>query len=141
MKSREEIQTEILAGVDSPENMEGLQVRPITFATLLLLRKLGNSLADTLERGGAFAADDMEAIAEFLWVQCAPWDTVRRLCASYRKGSDRSLLDATILEFALSLSPAQMSAAVQAIVHHGEGLSAVAAEVIPDKDTPAESKN
>lgn len=141
MRTREEIQTEILAEAETPAILQGLTVRPISFASVLILRKLGNPLADALESGASFVADNMEALAEFLWVQCAPWETVRKLCAAYRKGADRSRLDETILEFAASLSPEQLQGAVAAIARHGVQLNAVATEVIPDKDTPADSKN
>ena len=138
--TREEIQDEILAAGSAPQMMAGLQVRPVTFASLLVLRKLGNPLAAALERGGSVSGNDLEAIAEFLWVQCAPWNSVRRLTATYRKGEDRGTLDAAILDFAATLTPQQIAAAVTAITRHGEQVAAVAAEVLPDKDTPP-SKN
>lgn len=138
--TREEIQDDILAASDSPADLGGLQARPITFASLLALRKLGNPLATALERGGSVSGNDLEAIAEFLWVQCAPWNSVRRLTATYRKGEDRGTLDAAILDFAATLTPQQIAAATTAITRHGEQVAAVAAEVLPDKDTPP-SKN
>ncbi len=138
--TREEIQDDILAAADSPAELSGLQVRPVTFATLLALRKLGNPLAAALEHGGSVSGNNLEAIAEFLWVQCAPWDSVRRLTATYRKGDDRSLLDAAIFDFAPDLTPQQITATMAAITRHGEQVAAVAAEVLPDKDAP-KSKN
>ncbi len=138
--TREEIQDDILAASNSPADLGGLQARPITFASLLVLRKLGNHLAAALERGGSVAGNDLEAVAEFLWVQCAPWDSVRRLTATYRKGEDRSLLDAAILDFAATLTPQQIAAAMAALSRHSEQVSAVAAEVMPDADNKP-SKN
>ena len=140
MKTREEIQTEILAGGEAPVDLGGLTVRPVTFATLLMLRKLGNPLAAALESGVAPGAEDMGAIAEFLWVQCAPWAEVRRVVAGYRAG-DRAAVDAVVLDFAMNLTPAQIQHVVKLIARHGDGLKAVAAEVIPDKDAPSDSKN
>lgn len=137
---RLEIQDEILAAGSAPQMMAGLQVRPVTFASLLVLRKLGNPLAVALEHGGSVSGDDLEAIAEFLWVQCAPWDSVRRLTATYRKGEDRSLLNASILDFAASLTTEQIHAAMASLSRHGEQVAAVAAEVMPDADNKP-SKN
>lgn len=137
---RLEIQDEILAAGSAPQMMAGLQVRPVTFASLLLLRKLGNPLAVALETGGSVSGDDLEAIAEFLWVQCAPWDSVRRLTATYRKGEDRSLLNASILDFAASLTTEQIHAAMAVLSRHSEQVAAVAAEVMPDADNEP-SKN
>ncbi len=137
---RLEIQDEILAAGSAPQMMAGLQVRPVTFASLLVLRKLGNPLAAALETGSSVSVDDLEAVAEFLWVQCAPWDSVRRLTATYRKGEDRSLLDAAILDFAATLTPQQIAAAMAALSRHSEQVSAVAAEVMPDADNKP-SKN
>lgn len=137
---RLEIQDEILAAGSAPQMMAGLQVRPVTFASLLVLRKLGNPLAAALETGSSVFMDDLEAIAEFLWVQCAPWDSVRRLTATYRKGEDRSLLDATILDFAATLTTEQIVDAMDAVTRHGEQVAAVAAEVLPDADNKP-SKN
>lgn len=141
MKTREEIQTDILMGADAPAAVGVLTVRPVTFASLLVLRKLGNPLARSLERGGAVAADNLEAIAEFLWVQCAPWETVKRMASGYTAGEGRQLLNAAVLEFAAQLTPQQIKDTVQAIAAHGEQLGAVTADVIPDKDAPAGAKN
>lgn len=137
MKTRDEIQTDILLEADAPTTTGALNVRPVSFASLLLLRKLGNPLAKALENGGAVGTESLEAIAEFLWVQCAPWDEVRRVAC----GADRARLEAAVLDFAAALTPQQIQVAVAAIANHGKQLAAVAAEVLPDKDTPAGSKN
>ena len=134
METREEIQTDILASAEDPAPIAGLTVRPITFASVLMLRKLGNPLAAALESGAAFAVEDLEALAEFLWVQCAPWEGVRTLTATYRHGADRSRIDAAVLEFASTLTPQQLQAAVAAIARHGKQVQAVATEVLQDKD-------
>ena len=134
METREDIQTEILATAEDPAPIAGLTVRPISFASVLILRKLGNPLAAALESGASFEVEDLESLAEFLWVQCAPWDTVRTLTASYHRGADRSRIDATVLEFAASLTPQQLQAAVSAIARHGKQVQAVACEVLPSKE-------
>lgn len=140
METREDIQTDILAAADAPALVAGLSVRPISFASVLILRKLGNPLASVLESGASFEVEDLEAVAEFLWVQCAPWQDVRALAASYRHGADRSYIDAAVFDFAAALTPAQLQAAVSAIACHGKQVQAVATEVLTDKnDTP--SKN
>lgn len=135
---REEIQTEILTGGESPVLPGGLSIRPITFASLLLLRKLKNPLARALENGGAVNADNMEALVELLWVQCAPWDEVRRLVSAYRE--DRAVIDAAILDFAVGFTPEAMTRCLQELARHQQQVQSVAAEVLPDGKS-AKSKN
>lgn len=133
METRDEIQTEILSQGSAPVELGGgMQVRPVTFATLLVLRKLGNPLAAALEgRGGAVATDDPEALAEFLWVQCAPWAQVKRLTANVRL-QGKEAVDAAVLDWAEMLTPETMQQALGLISGQQEQAAAVAVEVIPD---------
>lgn len=137
---RIEIQDDVLSRGDAVAEVQGLQVRPVTFASLLVLRKLKNPLAAVLENGGALA-EDMEALVELLWVQCAPWPQVRRLVSELEPGGDRAAVDAAILDFAVGLTPAVMKDAVGEFARQLRGVNAVAAEVLPDDKRGAERKN
>lgn len=129
---REEQQTDILIAGDEPSVVGSMQARPITFATLLVLRKLGNPLAQALENGGSATVDNLEALAEFLWVQCAPWQRVRALVSKYARGCDRAEIDAEVLDFAAALTPEEIQRAVDLVAGHAQQVAAVAAEVVPD---------
>lgn len=124
---------------ETPSSVAGMQARPITFASLLMLRKLGNPLAAALENGGNTKLDDLEALAEFLWVQCAPWQRVRALVCAYTRGADRSAIDTEVLDFAAALTPAQIQQAVDLVAGHAKQVAAAAAEVMPERDS--KSKN
>lgn len=133
METRENIQDEVLALGESV--VDGLTLRPITFGTLLVLRKLGNPLGTALEGRSVPSTEDLEALAEFMWVQAAPWHEVKRLAAS----GDKDAVSAAVLDWAERLTPAQMQAAVASIGRHGTHVAAVATDVIPDKDKSGES--
>lgn len=130
-----------MAGADAPVQVGELQVRPVSFASLLMLRKLGNPMATAIESGATFDASNMEAILEFLWVQCAPWESVRKLCAAMRPGGDRAVLEAQLLDFAATLTPQTVQAALQEITRQQEQVRAAAASVIPDATHRSDSKN
>lgn len=133
METREQIQDEVLALGE--QKHAGLTIRPITFASLLILRRLGNPLGTALEGRAVPSTEDLEALAEFLWVQSAPWDEVKMLAAM----GNKKAVDAAVLEWAEKLTPEQMQVAVASIGRHGEQVAAVAAEVIPDNDKNGES--
>lgn len=135
METRENIQDEVLALGERQQ--AGLTIRPITFASLLILRRLGNPLGTALEGRAVPSTEDLEALAEFLWVQSAPWDEVKLLASM----GNKKAVDAAVLEWAEKLTPEQMQVAVASIGRHGEQVAAVAAEVIPDKDKESDSKN
>lgn len=138
--NRIEIQNDVLCRGNEAVEVHGLQVRPVTFATLLALRKLKNPLAAALENGGAME-EDMGALVELLWVQCAPWQLVRRLVSVLEPDGDRAAVDAAIFDFAAALTPEMMRAAVAEFTRQQRGVQAVAAEVLPDDKHKGEGKN
>jgi hypothetical protein len=135
--TRETLQTDALALGSEPVQCGELAVRPVTFGSLLLLRKLGNPLASAMETGRPVRAENMEAVVEFLWVQCAPLEDVKRIVCGLRLGGDRSELDAALIDFAIGLTPAAVQAALAEITRQQGAIRAAAADVIPD----ANSKN
>ena len=132
--TRDTLQNDALCTIAQPVQCGSLSVRPVTFGSLLLLRKLGNPLAAAMESGRPVQTQDMESIVEFLWVQCAPWQDVKRIVCSLRPGSDRSELDAALIDFAVGLTPDTVKAALEEFKHQQDAISAAAADVIPDND-------
>lgn len=138
--NRIEMQNDVLSRGSDAVEVQGLQVRPVTFATLLALRKLKNPLAGALENGGEIE-ENMEALVELLWVQCAPWGDVRRMVSALGPDGDRAAIDAAIFDFASGLTPQMMQAAMSEFARQQQGVAAVAAEVMPDDKKGTERKN
>ena len=136
MRNRDTIQTEALLAGDAGEVLSGgVCVRPVTFGTMLIFRRLGHPFG--LLAGGEDMVMTDEQLAEALWVMCAPWEEVRRLT---RAGDMEAVTDA-VLDFAATINPVQLAEFTRYLAGEKEAADAAAAVVLPDKDTGAPSKN
>lgn len=113
-------------------------VRPVTFAAMLVLQKLGNPMAG-IGTGGGLIMSDMQ-LAEVIWVLAAPWEQVRDT-ALRCTADDKSPAERAVLDFAADLSPEELQSMVTLLNGYATAADAAAAEVIPDADRPNASKN
>lgn len=135
-RNRDTIQNDVLLAGDAGELLSGgVRVRPVTFATMLVFRRLGHPFAQ-LGGGEGMALTD-EHLAEALWVMCAPWEDVRRIT---RAGDADAVADA-VLDFAATITPEQLTEFTRYLAGQKEGADAATAVVLPDKDTGTPSKN
>jgi hypothetical protein len=143
--TREEIQTEaLLRGSDGVEVAPGLKVYPVTFGTLLALRKLKNAMVADFMEGRELLLADFEPMAQFFWVHTRPWSVVQEALA-YEAASP-GYIDAQVMEFAGMLSPESIKAMMVKLGQMGKEAKQVQVEVIPDKrhnasDAPKNSQS
>lgn len=130
--TREEIQTEaLLRGSDGVEVAPGLKVYPVTFGTLLALRKLKNAMVADFMEGRELQIEDFEPMAQFFWVHTRPWSVVQEALA-YEAASP-GYIEAQVMEFAGSLTPAMVKTIMQQLGQMGKAAKLMQVEVIPDK--------
>ena len=138
MRDRDTQQIDIALRGDDPQAIGCHTLRPLTFAGMLLLQKLGNPLA-AVGSGAEFVLTDMQA-AEALWVLAAPWaevrDTTLRCTATDKTPAERAVLD-----FAATIAPDELAAMLGSLRGTAAEADAVAAEVLPDDRHTTPSKN
>ena len=138
-KTREEIQMDaLLRSSDGVEVASGLKLYPVTFGTLLALRKLKNAMVADFMEGRELQMADFEAMAQFFWVHTRPWSVVQEALA-YESASP-GYIGAQVLEFAGMLTPGMIKTIMQQLGQMGKEAKQVQVEVIPDarhKDSDA----
>lgn len=135
---RNNTQIDIALQGDTPHTVGRHTVRPVTFAAMLVLQKLGNPMAG-IGTGGGLLMSDMQ-LAEVIWVLAAPWEQVRDTTLRCT-ADDKSPAERAVLDFAADLSPEELQSMVALLNGYATEADAAAAEVIPDADRPNASKN
>lgn len=138
MRDRDTQQINIALRGDAPKTIGRHTLRPLTFADMLVLQKLGHPLAG-IGTGAEPLMTDMQA-AEAIWVLAAPWDEVREVTLQCT-AMDKTPVERAVLDFAAGISPDELAAMLKAILGTAEDADAVAAEVIADNDHHNASKN
>lgn len=123
------------------QTVDGIEVRPLTLATAAVLRRLQNPLYLAMMAGEDVQdfSPEAEDILQYIWVHAAPWEDVKRLAVSapYRKEE----VAAAVLDFGLSIHPAQLPAFMAVITGAATAVQAATAEALPDELTGDASKN
>ena len=137
MRTRENKQTETLLAGDAAQQLSGgLTVRPISFGTMLVFRRLGHPFGGLA--AGAELTLTQEHLAQALWVMCAPWEQVRSLT----RGGDMDAVADAVLDFAATVSPEQLAEFTRYLAGEKEAADTAAAVVLPDATRDREpSKN
>lgn len=135
---RNNTQIDIALQGDTTHTVGRHTVRPVTFAAMLVLQKLGNPMAG-IGTGGGLLMSDMQ-LAEVIWVLAAPWEQVRDTTLRCT-AEDKSPAERAVLDFAADLSPEELQSMVALLNGYATEADAAAAEVIPDTDHPHSSKN
>jgi hypothetical protein len=137
MTEREITHIDIAIRGDEPQLVGRHRMRPVTFAAMLVLQKLGSPMAG-IGNGGGLIMTDMQ-LAEVIWVLAAPWEQVRDISLQCT-AEDKSPAERAVLDFAANLSPAELESMVALLNGYTDQANAVAAEVLPD-DNATPSKN
>ena len=138
MRDRDLQQIDIALRGDEPQAIGRHTLKPLSFAGMLVLQKLGHPLAN-IGGGAELYMTDMQA-AEAIWVLAAPWPDVRETVLQCT-ATDKTPVERAVLDFAAGISPDELAAMLGAIRGTAEDADAVAAEVIADNDRHNASKN
>ncbi len=138
MRDRETQQIDIALRGEELQAVGRHMLRPLTFAGMLVLQKLGNPLAN-VGNGEKLSMTDFQA-AEAIWVLAAPWDLVRDVTLSCTS-EDKTPAERAVLDFAASISPGELAAMLASLRGSAAEVDAVAAEVLPDTRQTEASKN
>ena len=138
MRDRDTQQINIALRGDAPKTIGRHTLRPLTFADMLVLQKLGHPLAG-IGTGAEPLMTDMQA-AEAIWVLAAPWEEVREATLQCT-AADKTPAERAVLDFAASISPDELAAMLDALRGTAAEADAVAAEVLPDDRHAEPSKN
>lgn len=138
-KTREETQTDaLLRSSDGVQVAPGIKLYPVTFGTLLALRKLKNAMVSDFIEGRELQIADFEPMAQFFWIHTRPWSVVQEALA-YESASP-GYIEAQVMEFAGVLTPAMVKTIMQQLGQMSKEAKNAQVEVIPDarhKDSDA----
>ncbi len=128
--NREIINTDTLILEDEPTSVGKLQVRSVSLASMLVLKKIASPLYAAMLGGDVTVApDDLDTIAEFVWVHAAPWADVRRLAA--RAEYSRDAVTEAVLDFVSTLPPDALLEMFSHVVNQQERSASAAAKALP----------
>ena len=138
-KTREETQSDaLLRNSDGVQVAPGIKLYPVTFGTLLALRKLKNTMVADFIEGRELQMTDFEPMAQFFWVHTRPWAVVQEALAyeAYTPGH----IESQVLEFAGSLTPELVKNIMRHLAQMAKEAKNAQVDVIPDprhKDSDA----
>ncbi len=139
---REITNSDSLLREDEPYNVAGHNVRPVSLASMLVLKKLGNPLYNAIMGEDRESLDalgtDLEVMTEFVWVHAAPWPDVRRLAV--RADYSREQVAEAILDYISTLPQDAMGDIVRLIIEQANANAAATARALPREGQPS-SKN
>jgi hypothetical protein len=122
----------------------GLKLWPVSFGTLMALRKLGNAMVQDFMEGRELKMDDFEAMAQFFWAHTRPWDVVHAHVRQAMASGRMQLIDAEVFELAGVLTAENTRRMMKLLGEMQKEARAAQVEVIPDvrhKEDAAAPKN
>lgn len=124
-----------------PRRVGAFEVRPVTLATMLALKKLKNPLYLALSGGAEVeeAGVEEEHLVQFLWVHAAPWEEVRRLVVN--AGAWREKIQEAVLDFSLKVRLQDTQAMVMLLKEELTAAVAAMATPLPEKYDEDSGKN
>ncbi len=129
----------LLAGDEPIETEAGRIIRPVSLASMLILKKLGNNIYNSMLSAQEIDVSDLESIMEFVWIHSAPWDEVKSLVA--RVSYSREQIAERVLDFAADIDESEVAEIVQQIINQKKGVNSAMAKTLPRKGQGGESKN
>lgn len=122
----------LMRGSEPVEVGNGLQLWPVTFGTLVALRKLGNVLVQDFMAGREMEMTDFEAVAEFFWAHTRPWQKVHEAVqASIAEGS-KAKIEAEVFELSGLLTMESTKRMMKLLGEMQSEAQAAQVEIIPD---------
>lgn len=122
----------------------GLQLWPVSFGTLMALRKLGNAMVQDFMEGRELKMDDFEAMAQFFWAHTRPWQVVHERVRTAMASGSMQGIDAEVFELAGVLTAQNTRRMMKLLGDMQKEARAAQVEVIPDvrhKEDAAAPKN
>ena len=138
-KTREETQSDaLLRNSDGVQVAPGIKLYPVTFGTLLALRKLKNTMVADFIEGRELQMTDFEPMAQFFWVHTRPWSVVQEALAF--ESANPGYIEGQVMEFAGSLTPELVKNIMRHLAQMAKEAKNAQVDVIPDprhKDSDA----
>ena len=138
-KTREQTQTDALLRNSNGEQITpGITLYPVTFGTLLALRKLNNPMVADFIEGRELQLADFESMAQFFWVHTRPWSAVTEALSF--EAAAPGYIDSQVLEFAGTLTPELVKNIMLQLGSMSKEAKNAQVEIIPDprhKDSDA----
>ena len=123
----------MLRGAEPVECGQGLKLWPVSFGTLMALRKLGNEMVQDFMEGRELRMDDFEAMAQFFWAHTRPWKHVHEAVRKALASDNMEVIEAEVFELAGVLTAENARRMMLLLGRMQKEARAAQVEVLPDK--------